>query len=915
MPGVRLEASNGKSAPNKRVYTFVKGNSDGGKEMKALLGGKGANLCEMARFGLNVPPGFTISTEVCEQFYKAGEKLPDGVWEEVLTSLAEVEDAYGCKFGDANAPLLLSVRSGAALSMPGMMNTCLNVGLNDEIIKGFAAKHGERFAFDCYRRLLDMFGDIVLNIDHAEFEAEIHAVKEARGYKFDVELQADDLKEVVQRYKDVFKKVGKELPIDPLEQLKMSIDAVFRSWHTPRAVKYREINKITGLKGTAVNIQSMVYGNKNDNCGTGVCFTRNPATGEPGLYGEFLVNAQGEDVVAGIRTPLPVAQMAQAFPKAYADLVKNTTALEQHMHDMQDCEFTVQDGILFMLQTRNGKRTGPAALQIAVDLEKEGLVTKEEAVLMVEPRHLDQLLHPMFANVNGADYKAAVVAKGLPASPGAGCGRIVFTAEDAEEWQKNGEAVILVRTETSPEDVGGMHAAQGILTSRGGMTSHAAVVARGWGKPCVCGCDVLEVDYATKSARIKDIVLKEGDWVSLNGSSGEVLSGKQPTKPPELVGNMAAFMEWVDEYRRMGVLTNCDTPADALVARKNGAEGIGLVRTEHMFFSSGERIAAVRNMIAAEELKMSAAEALATLQKFQRADFTGIFEAMDGLPVTVRLLDPPLHEFLPHEGAALDKLCEQLAQQYRAKSGQHMMAHKVLKSKLASLDESNPMMGLRGCRLGIVHPDITRMQALAILEAAVDATKKGCKVHPHIMVPLVGSEEELANQADVVHAAAAEVFKAAGMTVDYKVGTMIEVPRGALRAGDLAKTAEFFSVGSNDLTQFTLAISRDDAEAKFLHEYVKEGIFTVDPFETLDTVGVGELIRIAVERGRATRPDISIGICGEHGGDPKSIAFVESVGLDYVSCSPLRVPIARLAAAQAAIQGKSKKDALAHCQD
>ena len=797
--------------------------------------------------------------------------------------------------------------------MPGMMNTCLNVGLNDVTLQGFAAKYGERFALDCYRRLLDMFGDIVLNIDHSEFEEEISAVKAAKGYKFDVELQADDLREVVARYKAIFKKEGKELPQDPYEQLRMSIDAVFRSWNTSRAVKYREINKITGLKGTAVNIQSMVYGNKNDNCGTGVCFTRNPATGQSGLYGEFLVNAQGEDVVAGIRTPLPVAQMAEAFPEAYVDLVKNTTALENHMHDMQDCEFTVQDGKLFMLQTRNGKRTGPAALQIAVDLEKEGLVTKEEAVLMVEPRHLDQLLHPMFANVTAAEYKNAVLGKGLPASPGAGCGRVVFTADDAEEWEKRGEAVILVRTETSPEDVGGMHAAQGILTSRGGMTSHAAVVARGWGKPCVCGCDILEVDYSTKSARIKDLVLQEGDWLSLNGSTGEILVGKQPTKAPELSGNMALFMAWVDENRRMAVFTNCDTPADALVARKNGAQGIGLVRTEHMFFSSPERIAAVRNMIAVEELRMPATEALSALQKFQRSDFIGIFEAMEGLPVTIRLLDPPLHEFLPHEGVALDELCETLSQQYRAKSGQHMMATKVLKNKLANLNEANPMMGLRGCRLGIVHPDITKMQALAIIEAAVDCAKRGVKVSPHIMVPLVGFEDELANQVAVVHDAAKEVFAAAGTAVDYKVGTMIEVPRGALRAGDLAKVAEFFSVGSNDLTQMTLGFSRDDAEAKFMQTYLKNGILTVDPFESLDTIGVGELIRLAVQRGKATRPDIHIGICGEHGGDPKSIAFVESVGLDYVSCSPLRVPIARLAAAQAFIQAKHKGDD--HCQD
>ncbi len=851
---------------------------------------------------------------MCEQFQLAGGHLPNGVWEDVLSSLAEVEEAHGCKFGDLNDPLLLSVRSGAALSMPGMMDTVLNLGLNDDILVGFAQKHGERFALDCYRRLLDMFGDVVLNIDHSEFEKEISAVKAAKGFKFDVEMGVEDLQDVVERYKNVFKRAGQVLPQDPMEQLKMAIDAVFKSWNTPRAVKYREINRITALKGTAVNVQSMVYGNRNDNCATGVCFTRNPATGEPGLYGEFLVNAQGEDVVAGIRTPLPVAEMKQAFPEAFADLVKCTTELENHMHDMQDCEFTVQDGILFMLQTRNGKRTGQAALNIAVDLEKEGLVTKEEAVLMVEPRHLDQLLHPMFANATSKEYKNAVIAKGLAASPGAACGRLVFSAEDAEAWKKQGECIILCRAETSPEDVGGMHASEGILTSRGGISSHAAVVARGWGKVAVCGCGSLEVDQNAKTANFSGTVLKEGSWICLNGTTGEVLVGKQPTKAPEMAGNMAVFMSWVDGARRLGVLTNCDTPADALIARKNGAEGIGLVRTEHMFFSSPERISAVRSMIACEELAMSAVDALAALQKFQRADFMGIFEAMDGLPVTIRLLDPPLHEFIPHEGQALDQLCEQLVQQYHMKSGKHFNAHKVLKGKLENLGEVNPMMGLRGCRLGIVHPDITRMQALAIMEAAVDAKKKGVDVSPHIMVPLVGFEEELANQAAVVHNAAQEVFQTTGVTVPYKVGTMIEVPRGALRAGDLAKEAEFFSIGSNDLTQLTLGFSRDDAEAKFMAEYLKHGIIGVDPFESLDPVGVGELIKLTVERGKATRPDISIGICGEHGGDPKSIAFCESVGLDYVSCSPLRVPIARLAAAQAAIQAKSKgkND---HCQD
>jgi pyruvate,orthophosphate dikinase len=899
-----------------RVYHFVKGNTPGSKDMKMLLGGKGANLCEMARLGLNVPAGMTISTEVCQQFYDSGHKLPKGLMDEVLAALTLVEGARGCKFADKNsAPLLLSVRSGAAVSMPGMMDTVLNLGLNDEILPVFAEAHGWRFAYDCYRRLLDMFGDVVLGISHEKFEKEMAAVKQAKGLKFDIELSADDLKEVVERFKKVYAREGKSIPSDPYEQLEMAITAVFGSWNTPRAVKYREINRITGLIGTAVNVQSMVFGNKNDNCATGVCFTRNPATGEPGLYGEFLQNAQGEDVVAGIRTPLPVADMAKSFSVAFKELLRDTKILEDHMHDMQDCEFTVQDGELFMLQTRNGKRTGQAALRVAVDLKNEGLVSQDEAVLMVEPRHLDQLLHPMFENVGSHAYKTSILAKGLPASPGAACGQIVFTAEDAETWKQKGHEVILVRTETSPEDVGGMHAAEGIFTSRGGMTSHAAVVARGWGKPCVCGCEALEVDYVSKSARIGKLTFSEGDWLSINGTTGEVLKDKQPTKKPELSGQLAEFMSWADSARRMRVLTNCDTPKDAEIARRNGAQGIGLVRTEHMFFASPERIAAVRKMIAAEELHADeSVEALNELKNYQKADFKGIFRAMDGLPVTIRLLDPPLHEFLPKEGPELGQLCDTLVSLYHAKAGQHMKAHQVLKKKLEGLSETNPMMGLRGCRLGIVHPDITSMQAAAILEAAVECQQEGIEVHPHIMVPLVGFEEELCNQLRVVKEAAENVFSEKNTRVAYKAGTMIEVPRGALRAGDLAKHAEFFSVGSNDLTQMTLGFSRDDAEAKFMGAYLKEGILPHDPFESLDASGVGELIKVAFSRGKATRSDLEVGICGEHGGDPKSIEFVNSIGLDYVSCSPLRIPVARLAAAQASIKAKavSKND---HCQD
>ncbi|PRW32963.1 pyruvate phosphate dikinase [Chlorella sorokiniana] len=915
LKGDKTESS---ATEERRVYVFKKGSSAGRKEMKALLGGKGANLCEMAHLGLNVPPGFTITTKVCQAFYEAGGKLPAGVWEDVLAAVKEVEEAYGAKFADPADPLLFSVRSGAAVSMPGMMDTVLNLGLNDEVVEGLAKKRGERFAFDCYRRLLDMFGDVVLNIEHEKFEEQIHAVKEENGLKLDVELTGTHLREVVRRFKGVYEKEGKSLPNDPYEQMRLAINAVFGSWNTPRAVKYREINRIRGLLGTAVNVQSMVYGNLNDNSGTGVCFTRNPATGEKKLYGEYLQNAQGEDVVAGIRTPKDVSHMAENFAQAYEDLVANTTLLEKHMRDMQDCEFTVQDGVLFMLQTRNGKRTGPAALQVAVDMEGEGMVSKSEAVLMVEPRHLDQLLHPMFEGTGKSEYKTSVLGKGLPASPGAAVGRIVFTADEAEKWHAEGEKVILLRVETSPEDVGGMHAAEGILTARGGMTSHAAVVARGWGKPCVCGLDVLEVDYSAKTASLKGTLLREGDWLSLNGSTGEVLKGKQPVKAPELSGKLAVFMEWVDSFRKIGVYTNADTPADAAIARKNGAQGIGLVRTEHMFFATAERIAAVRRMIAAEELMeegTSAADALASLKEFQREDFEGIFTAMDGLPVTIRLLDPPLHEFLPHEGTAeLDALCDTLAKEMSGRSGQHMNAVRILKNKIHGLQEANPMLGLRGCRLGIRHPDITEMQAKAILEAAVNVSKKGIKPSPHIMVPLVGFEEELSHQIKVIRKAAEDVFKAAGATVDYKVGTMIEVPRGALRAGDLAHHAEFFSFGTNDLTQMTCGFSRDDAEAKFLPLYQREGILPADPFEELDTTGVGELIKIAVQRGREARPGLHLGICGEHGGDPKSIEFVSTL-VDYVSCSPLRVPIARLAAAQAAIKGGMKDGGFSKSQD
>ncbi|KAH7479441.1 Pyruvate, phosphate dikinase 1, chloroplastic [Phytophthora ramorum] len=884
-----------------RVFTFVKGESKGNGSMKPLLGGKGANLCQMARNGVNVPPGLTITTEVCQEFYAVGGRLPDGLMDEVRQGVHLMEKTLGVTFADATNPLLVSVRSGAAVSMPGMMDTVLNLGLNDEIVQGVAKRGGDRFAYDCYRRLLQMFGDVVLEIPHDDFEAELSAMKKARHVTFDVELTASDLKELVQKYKEVYEKHGQSFPLDPWEQMRMGIEAVFHSWNIPRAVKYREINKITGLKGTAVNVQAMVYGNINDKSCTGVLFTRNPANGDNKLYGEFLLNAQGEDVVAGTRTPQPISELAQKMPTVYKQLDETVHTLETHFKDVQDTEFTVQDGVLFMLQTRNGKRTGPAALKIAVDMWREKLITEEEAVMLVEPRHLDQLLHPSFANEKA--YQKDVLCRGLPASPGAAMGKIVFTAADAEAWFARGENVMLVREETSPEDVGGMHAAEGILTSRGGMTSHAAVVARGWGKPCVCGCSALSIDANTKTMCVHtsggaEVELHEGDYISVNGTTGEVIKGQQALQKAAMSGDLAQFMKWVDAHRRMEVFTNADTPEDAREARAHGAQGIGLTRTEHMFFSSAQRIAAVRRMIGAVELDSPAQQdALDALCTFQQGDFEGIFRAMDGLPVTIRMLDPPLHEFLPHEGSALEELCETLAQEMK-------VGKATVQSRLAGLKEANPMMGLRGCRLGIVHPGITEMQAKAIAEAAVKVAGEGISVHPHIMIPLVGSFEELEQQVKLVKSVVQDVIGKRGKSFDYKVGTMIEVPRGALQAGKLAEVAEFFSFGTNDLTQMTFGISRDDAQAKFLSYYVKHGVLEKDPFETLDQEGVGELVRLAVERGRASRPKIELGICGEHGGDPRSIEFFEKVGLKYVSCSPMRVMIARLAAAQAALKLK-----------
>ncbi|PKI47976.1 hypothetical protein CRG98_031640 [Punica granatum] len=812
------------SVAKKRVFTFGKGRSEGNKGMKSLLGGKGANLAEMASIRLSVPPGLTISTEACQEYQQNGKKLPEGLWEEILEGLKTVEKDMGAFLGEPSKPLLLSVRSGAAISMPGMMDTVLNLGLNDEVVAGLAAKSGERFAYDSYRRFLDMFGDVVMGIPHSSFEEKLEMLKSSKGVKLDTDLTAGDLKELVEQYKNVYLETkGEKFPSDPRKQLELAVKAVFDSWDSPRAIKYRSINQITGLKGTAVNIQCMVFGNMGNTSGTGVLFTRNPSTGENKLYGEFLINAQGEDVVAGIRTPEDLDTMKSCMPEAYKELVENCEILEKHYKDMMDIEFTVQENRLWMLQCRSGKRTGKGAVKIAVDMVKEGLVDIRSAIKMVEPQHLDQLLHPQFEDPSA--YKDKVVATGLPASPGAAVGQVVFSAEDAEAWHAQGKSVILVRTETSPEDVGGMHAATGILTARGGMTSHAAVVARGWGN---------------------DLVINEGEWISLNGSTGEVVLGKQPLSPPALSGDLEIFMSWADEIRSLKVMANADTPDDALTARNNGAQGIGLCRTEHMFFASDKRIKAVRKMIMAvipEQRK----EALDLLLPYQRSDFEGIFRAMDGLPVTIRLLDPPLHEFLP-EGDL-----EQIVSELTEDTG---MTEDEIYSRIEKLSEVNPMLGFRGCRLGVSYPELTEMQARAIFQAAVSMSNQGFKVLPEIMVPLVGTPQ-------------------------------------------IAKEAEFFSFGTNDLTQMTFGYSRDDV-GKFLPIYLSKGILQADPFEVLDQRGVGQLIKIATEKGRKARPNLKVGICGEHGGEPSSVAFFAEAGLDYVSCSPFRVPIARLAAAQVA---------------
>ncbi|KAI3703662.1 hypothetical protein L1987_73854 [Smallanthus sonchifolius] len=873
----------------KRVFIFGKGTSEGNKDMKSLLGGKGANLAEMASIGLSVPPGLTISTEACNEYQQHGKTLPPGLWDEILEGLQYVQKEMGASLGDPSKPLLLSVRSGAAISMPGMMDTVLNLGLNDEVVDGLAGKSGARFAYDSYRRFLDMFGNVVMGIPHSLFEEKLGHLKAEKGVQLDTDLTAADLKDLVEQYKNVYVEYkGEKFPTDPKKQLELAVNAVFDSWDSPRANKYRSINQITGLKGTAVNIQCMVFGNMGNTSGTGVLFTRNPSTGEKKLYGEFLVNAQGEDVVAGIRTPQDLVTMKNCMPEAYTELVENCEILERHYKDMMDIEFTVQENRLWMLQCRSGKRTGTGAVRIAVDMVNEGLIDTQTAIKRVETQHLDQLLHPQFEDPSA--YKNQVVATGLPASPGAAVGQVVFSAEDAETWHAQGKSVILVRTETSPEDVGGMHAAAGILTARGGMTSHAAVVARGWGKCCVSGCADIRVNDDMKVVTIGDHVIKEGEWLSLNGSTGEVILGKQLLAPPAMTSDLEIFMAWADQVRRLKVMANADTPNDALTARNNGAQGIGLCRTEHMFFASDERIKAVRKMIMAVTPEQRKA-ALDLLLPYQRSDFEGIFRAMDGLPVTIRLLDPPLHEFLP-EGDL-----EHIVSELTVDTG---MSEDEIYSRIEKLSEVNPMLGFRGCRLGISYPELTEMQVRAIFQAAVSMTNQGVTVIPEIMVPLVGTPQELGHQIGVIRGVATKVFTETGLTLKYKVGTMIEIPRAALIADEIAKEAEFFSFGTNDLTQMTFGYSRDDA-GKFLPVYLSQGILQHDPFEVLDQKGVGQLVRMATEKGRAANPNLKVGICGEHGGEPSSVAFFDGVGLDYVSCSPFRVPIARLAAAQVVV--------------
>ena len=874
----------------KYVYMFT----EGSKDMRNLLGGKGANLAEMTNIGLPVPRGFTVTTEACTKYYEDGEKLNSSIIEEIESKIKELEKITGKTMGDTKNPLLVSVRSGARASMPGMMDTVLNLGLNDEVAKGFSeVTNNPRFVYDSYRRFIQMFADVVMGFPKSSFERLFDKIKEEKNVEFDTELTADDLKEVIEIYKGEYRKhANADFPQDPKEQLIEAIKAVFRSWNNDRAITYRRLNDIPSEWGTAVNVQEMVYGNKGETSGTGVAFTRNPATGENKLYGEYLMNAQGEDVVAGIRTPNSIETLKEVMPECYEEFKKICKILEDHYRDMQDMEFTIEDGKLFMLQTRNGKRTAKAALKIAVDLVNEGMISKEEALLKIEPKQLDQLLHP---NFDDASLKAAkVIATGLAASPGAATGKLCFTAEDVIKMHEAGEKdLILARLETSPEDIEGMNLAHGILTVRGGMTSHAAVVARGMGTCCVSGCGDIIVDEENKTLKLKDgTTFHEGDFISLDGSTGNVYGEQIKTVEPEISGNFETIMEWADATRKLKIRTNADTPRDALQARKFGAEGIGLCRTEHMFFEE-ERIFNFRRMITATTLE-AREEALEKILPYQRDDFEGLFRAMDGYTVTIRFLDPPLHEFLPHTDEEIKPLAESLG-----------MTFEALKNRVESLKEFNPMMGHRGCRLAITYPEIAKMQTRAVIEAAINVQNEGKTVIPEIMIPLVGTVKELKYVKNIVVETANEIIKEKGADLKYEVGTMIEIPRAALTADEIAEEAEFFSFGTNDLTQMTFGFSRDDA-TKFLGDYYKKKILEQDPFATIDQTGVGKLVAMAAELGRKTRPNIHLGICGEHGGDPKSIDFCHRVGLDYVSCSPFRVPVARLAAAQAAIKSHQK---------
>ena len=872
----------------KYVYMFT----EGSKDMRNLLGGKGANLAEMTNIGLPVPRGFTVTTEACTKYYEDGEKLNSSIIEEIESKIKELEKITGKTMGDTKNPLLVSVRSGARASMPGMMDTVLNLGLNDDVAEGFSeVTNNPRFVYDSYRRFIQMFADVVMGFPKSSFERLFDKIKEEKNVEYDTELTADDLKEVIEIYKGEYKKYANaDFPQDPKEQLIEAVKAVFRSWNNDRAITYRRLNDIPGEWGTAVNVQEMVYGNKGETSGTGVAFTRNPATGENKLYGEYLMNAQGEDVVAGIRTPKSIETLKEVMPECYEEFKKICKILEDHYRDMQDMEFTIEDGKLFMLQTRNGKRTAKAALKIAVDLVNEGMISKEEALLKIEPKQLDQLLHP---NFDDASLKAAkVIATGLAASPGAATGKLCFTAEDVIKMHEAGEKdLILARLETSPEDIEGMNLAHGILTVRGGMTSHAAVVARGMGTCCVSGCGDIIVDEENKILKLKDgTTFKEGDYISLDGSTGNVYGEQIKTVEPEISGNFETIMEWADATRKLKIRTNADTPRDALQARKFGAEGIGLCRTEHMFFEE-ERIFNFRRMITATTLE-AREEALEKILPYQRDDFEGLFRAMDGYTVTIRFLDPPLHEFLPHTDEEIKPLAESLG-----------MTFEALKNRVESLKEFNPMMGHRGCRLAITYPEIAKMQTRAVIEAAINVQNEGKTVIPEIMIPLVGTVKELKYVKNIVVETADAIIKEKGADLKYEVGTMIEIPRAALTADEIAEEAEFFSFGTNDLTQMTFGFSRDDA-TKFLGDYYKKKILEQDPFATIDQTGVGKLVAMAAELGRKTRPNIHLGICGEHGGDPKSIDFCHRVGLDYVSCSPFRVPVARLAAAQAAINNK-----------